>query len=533
MTGSPEVSTKSNGTTDPLTTEHPGLYLFVDDYWIAEQEGLSRLLNRPEVLPEPIIWPDKPQVEQDCAWGNVLREPDGRIRLWYTTMRMGHEGRGGHAMAAAGVWGRGNDFSFYPRSEDDRPVVEHMLGRYAESRDGLHWVKPELGLIEFRGSRRNNIVLNGTLASQQTDGALTNADGFTVVRDDEESDPTKRYKLIAHWESIHYWDNHSVSGALGRPEEVMKKYHEARGKYITFSPDGILWNQPLVRLQVPSFGDRCLVTRNHRHQYWWLNNRPNAANGYGAAGLQTSKDLINWSPIEAILPRTEDNPDHPDIESLIPFNYGNQDLAFLITQVKRENDSKLLSFIASHHDGEDWKRVSMVPTEPFIPPGPKGSYYSNGAVVLQNEPLIIGEELLIYFNAFALRDEPQSRFGRRSIGVAKLRRDAFAGLTAGNEQAEHRSGRLVTRPLKVSSPNLYLNIEQRGAGGAAKVALRHADQRPIPGFGPQEALPITQDGVRHQVSWKNRADIGALLGQDVVIEMELTGPAILYAIVFE
>src|SRR4051812_37542811 len=32
---------------------------------------------------------------------------------------------------------------------------------HAESRDGIHWVKPELGLFERRGSKANNIVLAG------------------------------------------------------------------------------------------------------------------------------------------------------------------------------------------------------------------------------------------------------------------------------------------------------------------------------------------------------------------------------------
>jgi hypothetical protein len=29
---------------------------------------------------------------------------------------------------------------------------------YAESRDGIRWTKPELGLVEFKGSSQNNIV---------------------------------------------------------------------------------------------------------------------------------------------------------------------------------------------------------------------------------------------------------------------------------------------------------------------------------------------------------------------------------------
>ena len=30
---------------------------------------------------------------------------------------------------------------------------------YAESKDGIHWKKPELGLVEFNGSKANNIVM--------------------------------------------------------------------------------------------------------------------------------------------------------------------------------------------------------------------------------------------------------------------------------------------------------------------------------------------------------------------------------------
>ena len=30
---------------------------------------------------------------------------------------------------------------------------------YAESLDGIHWYRPELGLVEFEGSKRNNILM--------------------------------------------------------------------------------------------------------------------------------------------------------------------------------------------------------------------------------------------------------------------------------------------------------------------------------------------------------------------------------------
>jgi hypothetical protein len=182
---------------DPLTTHDPNLYLFVDDHWIAEQQGLRRIVNRARPLEKPVIWPDDPKTETDCAWGNVIREPDGRFRLWYCTMMMGHNAGGPHEMARAGVWGKGDDYTFRPRSPTDVRPVETMLGKYAESDDGIHWTKPQLDLIEFRGSRKNNIILNGQRAAQQTDGALTNFDGYTILRDDAEKDPAKRFPSAA------------------------------------------------------------------------------------------------------------------------------------------------------------------------------------------------------------------------------------------------------------------------------------------------------------------------------------------------
>ena len=46
--------------------------------------------------------------------------------------------------------------------EKTRKTAHEELCCYAESRDGIHWVKPELGLWEFDGSKKNNIVWMGT-----------------------------------------------------------------------------------------------------------------------------------------------------------------------------------------------------------------------------------------------------------------------------------------------------------------------------------------------------------------------------------
>jgi len=45
------------------------------------------------------------------------------------------------------------------RKQHHIPIHEAAFICYAESGDGIHWKKPNLGLHEFRGSKDNNIAL--------------------------------------------------------------------------------------------------------------------------------------------------------------------------------------------------------------------------------------------------------------------------------------------------------------------------------------------------------------------------------------
>ncbi|MBM3935372.1 MAG: hypothetical protein FJ319_13955, partial [SAR202 cluster bacterium] len=47
----------------------------------------------------------------------------------------------------------------------DTYKVTGGLIAYATSQDGLHWEKPDLGIVEVAGSRDNNIVLPGRNAN--------------------------------------------------------------------------------------------------------------------------------------------------------------------------------------------------------------------------------------------------------------------------------------------------------------------------------------------------------------------------------
>ena len=80
---------------------------------------------------------------------------------------------------------------------------------YAVSEDGINWHKPELGLYEYNGSRKNNIVLDGR---------------GPIIKDDAEPDPNKRFKGIKR----------SFGG---------QKVYAGKGARANYSPDGIHWTE--------------------------------------------------------------------------------------------------------------------------------------------------------------------------------------------------------------------------------------------------------------------------------------------------
>ena len=51
------------------------------------------------------------------------------------------------------MWYRGSHYEVKTR----KMRHDEEVACYAESKDGIHWTRPELGLVEFEGSKRNNI----------------------------------------------------------------------------------------------------------------------------------------------------------------------------------------------------------------------------------------------------------------------------------------------------------------------------------------------------------------------------------------
>ena len=141
---------------------------------------------------------------------------------------------------------------------------------YATSRDGIHWVKPELGIIEFNGNKKNNIVIEFE-------------HGVTVMKDLHETDPQKRYK------AIHPMPEHSA---------------------VWFSVDGIHWGDK-IDIGPLDDGDtnNCVWWDPDLEKYVIITRHWGGANTTGRYGRMghrqkvrsESSDFLNWSNTKLVI----------------------------------------------------------------------------------------------------------------------------------------------------------------------------------------------------------------------------------------
>ena len=115
------------------------LELFVDDYLIESMEEVELRLHSPRSAGKVIDF-DQPW-EGNVSWQLGVFKDGDLYRMYYM-------GRSDRTYARkAGL------------KPDETLVPEHPhFLCYAESQDGIHWTKPELGQYEFNGSKKNNIV---------------------------------------------------------------------------------------------------------------------------------------------------------------------------------------------------------------------------------------------------------------------------------------------------------------------------------------------------------------------------------------
>lgn len=389
---------------------------------------------------------------------------------------------------------------------------------YAESRDGIHWIKPELGLFEFQGSKKNNIVWMG-------DGTHN----FSPFLDtNPKCPPDQKYK------------------AVGSNDEPYKLYGFV-------SPDAIHWRH--VQKE-PIFKEGTFDSQN---LVFWDPNRNEYAgyfrffsgkdyNGYRQIGMATSPDFLNWSKRKPLT---------YDVSNLVHL-YTNQVLPYYraphfyfgfptrYTERKTNSHGETIppvdvrkkmagglrrigsdltdGLFMSSRDGVHFRRWE----EAFIRPGPQegaqwmyGDNYQNWGIV-ETKSDIPGAppEISLY------ADENSWRGGLRALRRHALRLDGFVSL-----HAPFSGGEVVTKPFTFAGNRLTINYATSGAG-SVRIEIQDDKAQPLPGFTLANCQELYGDTVAQVVSWKAGSDVRSLAGKPLRMRIVLRD-ADLYSFKFE
>ena len=434
--------------------------LFVDDYWIDESSGVKRKLHSPQKK-ETVLKPEKPWEQRFVSWVGTMKDGD-KFKAYYRCSNLG-EG-GGREITA-----------------------------YQESYDGIHWEKPNLGLMEYEGSKDNNIVWMGPGANM-----APFKDPNPQVPDDE------RYKSIVR----------------------------KRGLLALLSPDGLRWR---LAQEKPISTDGPFDTFNLAFWDPWREEYVAYARGVGGnegsfhGGVRwvrraTSKDFRSWTPLENI--DAGDAPfEHLYTNPCVPYERASGTYLMFPSRFEPDREPQPdwpagpglndIVFMSSR-DGVNFDRSFM---EAIIRPGldrdnwhERGIYVDPGLV--QTSPT----ELSVY-------GSEHWRLPTMRIVRYAFRMDGFVSVNAC-----YGGGEFTTRPFTFEGNELELNYST-SAVGSVKVEIQDAEGRPQPGFTLDDCPEMFADLIEGKVAWENGSDVSSLAGLPVRLRFALMD-ADLYAFKF-
>ena len=137
--------------------------VFWDDYLVdTAATTATRLLHHPEFA-GTVLTHDSPWEGDGCTYHNIVAD-EGLYRMYYSAAAIGHAD---------------------PSTNPPFPKSKGRRICYAESRDGLTWTKPSLGLRTFEGSTDNNIILDAESVGGPWDNFMVFKDSNPACPPDE------------------------------------------------------------------------------------------------------------------------------------------------------------------------------------------------------------------------------------------------------------------------------------------------------------------------------------------------------------
>jgi len=420
--------------------------LFVDTFLIDRLTGVELTLHKPEAKDVVLVC--------DAPW-------EGNTSAYYTLFQDGDRFR---------MYFRGSHF------DEAKKTMLHQFACYAESADGLHWTKPELGIFEFDGSKKNNIVWGGP-------GATHN---FTAFKDGNPNcPPGARYKAL---------------GGAPKGTTGLLAFHSADGVHWSLLTDAPVITAGAFDSQNLAFWDDA---RGEYRAYWRI-----FTNKVRAIRTATSKDFLHWEN-QADLQYVDSPVEHLYTNAIRPYFRAPHLFLGFPTRFQPAHQQVEPVFMSSR-DGvlfDRWSDALIPITAPKDRDGNRSNYMTWGLLQLPGQD----RELSVYATE-AYYTGPGSRVRRFTF-----RTDGFV-----SAHAKAKPGELLTKPLVFAGKELELN-HLTGAGGALRVELQDASGKPLPGFALDDCNPIAGDDIARVVKWKQGPGLSAHAGQPVRLRFEMSG----------
>ena len=453
-------------------------YLVIDSRVIDKTEN-AEIAVRPAIkdAANPLFGEEKPWEQRfDNLYPNTLYdEEENLFKCWYSPFTVDAPAK---------------EMSLERRQTEKYPERPHKGTRemgvcYATSKDGINWDKPELGLLEYDGNTKNNLVMRGP-------------HGAGVLLDAREANPSRRYKIITGMSS------------------------SSLGIAVCFSPDGVTWSEPKMcplinpyrvdgthynALWVEELGEYVGFTRlrDQREGGSESIKKLHAAWPLRQVGRTTSLDFEKWTEAVAVFEGENEN---LQIYSMPVFKHGNIYLGLPV--IHNQETDRAWTELAWSPDTIEWHRVcpgsALIPNSDFVGDYDWGCAYSAAYPVFRNE------EILLYYGG-----SNWLHFGWRNayLCLARIRPDGFAGY----EQISSReSGTVTTAPIEAGRNGVRISADVSDIGNVSVKLIDGSDGRRI-----AESEPIVDGVTDAVVKWREGFSFDSVAGHKVRFEFSING----------
>ena len=424
------------------------------------------------------------------------------------------------------VFKDGDIYRMYYRGADDTvlktgsSVYNNIC--YAESTDGVHWTKPELGICTFDGSTANNIILD----------AGSNASGKPIECFFAFRDTNPLVSADAQYKGIL-----TVRGNGALPDGT--NGWNGGIAYAFKSADGIHWSvmnggNPVFS-GVEGFGHM----DSHNVAYWnaergeyvmfFRKNIHNAEGGDGFAGdvlrtaaTLTSKNFLKWDSVteaDQLVYYSDKSDDALKAENAAAGYYGSQPNRYQVytngvtvydrapqlyigTPTRYLNgDAEVAPYLIASRDGVHFKWWSEMLIAPEGNRAGNRSNYGMWGLARTGD----AEYSMYASEGYAGMYSAIRRF--------TFRVDGFVAAVGGEEGAQ-----LITKPVQFAGDHLIVNYS--APNGTVRAQLTDLKGNPISGFTFDDCAVLTGDSIGSELVWTG-GNLAEMVGRNVKLVFEL------------